>query len=79
MMTEKRFTLRHYDEMWEIKDNQGGSLLTLEKIENMLNEQYETIRNLKIKAYCQDQEIQKLLQNIQELETSIRKIIWLTA
>ena len=49
-MSEKRFELRSYgnDEIWEMKDRQGESLLTWEDIEKKLNqlaEENELLKN----------------------------------
>ena len=76
MMSERRFRVRFEQEdgRGEIV-NEKGVELTAREVVDLLNEQESTIKQQEkvikeqtLRTYCQDKEIQKLLQQIKELK-----------
>lgn len=61
----ERFTLKDDG----IHDNESDRVFQLDKkLTNQLNTMDSMIKNLYVKSYAQDKEIQKLLQQLQEAE-----------
>ena len=69
-MTEKRFELRSYgnDDLWEMKDRQGESLLTWGDIEKKLNQLAEENEQLRKQIHNIDYAIEKAVSDLRRTE-----------